>query len=106
MIHLTWKNEDELKTEVAKISPITYVRADAPPMLVMHGVLDPFVDVSQADQFVAALKSVGARDVTYYRSDEAGHAVFLRDQTQTFPMMEDFFARTLGYPKGYKVAQR
>ncbi|QDU05963.1 acetyl esterase [Gimesia chilikensis] len=106
MIHLTWKNEDELKTEVAKISPITYVRADAPPMLVMHGVLDPFVDVSQADQFVAALKSAGARDVTYYRSDEAGHAVFLRDQTQTFPMMEDFFARTLGYPKGYKVAQR
>ena len=106
MIQLSWNNEEELKSQVSKISPITYVRADAPPVLVMHGVLDPFVDVSQTDQFVAALKSVGARDVTYYRSDSAGHAVFLRDQIQTFPMMEEFFARTLGYPKGFKVAQR
>ncbi|QDT30051.1 acetyl esterase [Gimesia panareensis] len=106
MIQLAWNNRAELEEKVARVSPINYVRADAPPMLVMHGVLDPSVDVSQSDHFVEALKAAGAKDVTYFRSEDSGHAVFLRDRTQTFPMMEEFFARTLGYPQGIKVAQR
>jgi len=106
MIRLDWKDHTDLKEQAAKASPLTYVNSNAPPMLVIHGVLDPCVDVNQADEFVTALKTAGARDVTYYRSEQSGHSVFLRDRTTTFPMMEEFFARTLGYSKGYKVAQR
>lgn len=106
MIRLNWNDRAELQEQVAKASPLHYVHSNAPPILVIHGALDPCVDVSQSDQFVAALKAAGARDVTYYRSEDSGHAVFLRDQIETFSMMESFFTRTLGYRNGFKVAQR
>ncbi|MGW3916813.1 prolyl oligopeptidase family serine peptidase, partial [Streptomyces sp. NPDC005070] len=35
-------------------SPITHVRADAPPMLVMHGDRDAMVPYSQSTTFVSA----------------------------------------------------
>ena len=41
-------------------SPISYVRADAPPILTLHGTADPIVLVSQAKALDAALEKVGA----------------------------------------------
>ena len=79
-----------------KASPITYVRNNAPPFLVVHGTADRLVPVSQADRFVDALKKAGARDVTYLRYDDAGHGVFRQHADETYPAMERFFARTLG----------
>ncbi len=84
-----------LAARAKKASPITYVEADAPPFLVVHGSADRTVDVSQGDAFVEALKKAGADDVTYIRIDAAGHGVFIQHTEKTGPAMEAFFARTL-----------
>ncbi len=87
--------EGTLMERARKASPITYVHADAPPFLIIHGTADRTVDVSQADRFVDALREAGAKDVTYMRFDNAGHGVFGQHRDETYPAMEQFFARTL-----------
>ncbi len=82
--------------ELARLCfPITHVREDAPPFLIIHGTDDRIVDIKHGDKFVEALKAAGAQDVTYLRIDGAGHGVFNERKEQTQPAMEDFFARTL-----------
>lgn len=81
--------------EVANASPITHVHADAPPFLIFQGAEDQLVHVNQVDAFVEALKTAGARDVTYHRYPEGSHNVFDRNREETYPLMEQFFTRTL-----------
>lgn len=40
-------------------SPIFYVKKSTPPLLIIHGTADKTVDISQSEQFAAALKKVG-----------------------------------------------
>ena len=87
---------DETFAERAKkASPITHVRADAPPFLVVHGTNDRTVPIAHGDRFVEALKEAGAKDVTYLRYEGDGHGVFGQHSDETYPAMEKFFARTL-----------
>ncbi len=82
---------------VELIQPMSYVSADAPPMLLVHEESDPVVPVSQSDDFVKALKEAGAKDITYRRyTDGSGHGAFFRNKEETGPAMETFFARTIG----------
>lgn len=82
--------------ELARLcSPITHVRGDGPPFLLVHGTADRTVDVSHSDAFVEALKEAGHTDVTYIRIEKAGHGVFNQHADRTGPAMEKFFARTL-----------
>jgi acetyl esterase/lipase len=84
-------------TDLKKIcSPITHVRADAPPFLLIQGTSDNTVNVKHGDTFVAAMKKAGANDVTYIRIDDAGHGVFNQHAERTKPAMAEFFARILG----------
>jgi len=79
------------------IALMSYVRADAPPFLLFHEASDGTVNVSNSDDFVEALRQVGAKDVTYKRyTDGSGHGVFIRNTQETAPAMEQFFARTIG----------
>jgi acetyl esterase/lipase len=79
-----------------KISPITYVSAEAPPFLIIHDTADRTVSVRHSDQFSKALEKAGAKDVTYLRFDEGfGHGVFMRNIEVTGPAREAFFERTL-----------
>ena len=83
-----------------KISPITYVCADAPPFLMVHEASDPTVGVYHSDEFVKALKAVGATDVTYIRyEDGSGHGTFAANQKETGPAMRKFFDRVLKLPQ-------
>ncbi len=43
-----------------RASPVTYIRADNPPILILHGTADKTVDVAQSELFAAALKKAGA----------------------------------------------
>jgi dipeptidyl aminopeptidase/acylaminoacyl peptidase len=45
----------------AKASPLTHVRADVPPTLIVHGTHDQIVPVTQARTLVAVLRDTGAR---------------------------------------------
>jgi dipeptidyl aminopeptidase/acylaminoacyl peptidase len=44
-----------------KLSPVTYVRKDVPPILAIHGDADDVVPYQQSVQLVAALKQAGAK---------------------------------------------
>jgi acetyl esterase/lipase len=87
---------ETLRERAKKASPITYVNAEAPPFLIVHGTKDGTVNVSQGDSFVKALREAGAKDVTYLRYEGEGHGVFGARRDDTYPAMERFFARTLG----------
>ena len=59
--------------ELAKrVSPITYVRKDAPPLLTVQGSNDHTVPVEQNQRLVDALKAAGA-DATIHLVPGAGH---------------------------------
>ena len=77
----------ENKEKTARANPITYVTADAPPFLVVHGDQDPLVPYGQSVIFVDALKKAGV-DVTFYTVAGAGHGNFtdpkLPELTQAF----------------------
>lgn len=89
-------DEATLEARARQASPITYVAADAPPFLLIHGTADTTVNVKHGDSFAAALKAAGAKDVTYLRIDGSGHGVFNEHAAQTGPAMAEFFKRTLG----------
>ncbi|GEM_PF-257718 len=88
--------EATLETRAKQASPITYVAADAPPFLLIHGTADTTVNVKHGDSLVVALKAAGAKDVTYLRIGGSGHGVFNEHAAQTGPAMAAFFKRTLG----------
>jgi len=79
-------------------SPISYVSADAPPFLIMHGMADGTVPFSQGESFAKALEAAGAKDVTFMKFEGAGHGVFGQHSDKTHPAMEQFFARVLKPP--------
>jgi acetyl esterase/lipase len=68
-------------------SPITRVRADAPPFYVLHGVDDSLIPVQEAREFVEALRDKSKETVVYSEIPHAQHAF-------------DFF----GSPRGYYTA--
>ncbi|MEQ8472350.1 MAG: alpha/beta hydrolase [Marinoscillum sp.] len=56
-------NEDSVKTEefIRKYSPVTYIDASMPPMLLIHGDRDRVVPVEQSIQLSTRLKDLGVR---------------------------------------------
>ena len=86
----------EANPGLAAVAPITYVTKDAPPFLLFHEVSDRLVDIGHSDDFVKALTTAGATDVTYRRmTDGSGHAVFQKNRNAFQNEMASFFARTL-----------
>lgn len=55
-------------------SPITKVRADAPPFFILHGTDDSLIPVPEAREFVAALRGVSDETVAYSEIPHAQHA--------------------------------
>jgi acetyl esterase/lipase len=54
-------------------SPVSHVRADAPPFFVLHGQNDSLIPVEQARDFVARLREVSTRPVVYAELPYAQH---------------------------------
>jgi acetyl esterase/lipase len=69
-------------------SPITRLRADAPPFFVLHGTDDSIIPVAEAREFVDALRQVSDAAVAYVEVPHAQHAF-------------DFF----GSPRGHYAAE-
>jgi len=82
--------------DAKKIAPMSYVTANAPPLLLVHEASDRTVAVSNSDDFIKALREAGAKDVTYMRyEDGSGHGTFAANINETGPAREKFFERTL-----------
>jgi acetyl esterase/lipase len=58
---VTWLGSDERRDAIARrVSPLTYVRKDVPPVLTIHGDADPTVPYTHGSRLHAALQSAGA----------------------------------------------
>ena len=65
----------KVKLDAAKAaSPITYIRAGTPPLMIVHGTLDQRVNYSHAVTLDAALKKVGAPS-TLIEVTGSGHGI-------------------------------
>jgi acetyl esterase/lipase len=56
----------------ARANPVTYVRPEAPPMLILHGQADPFVPHHQSELLFEALREHGTEAV-FYSIPDVGH---------------------------------
>jgi len=85
-----------LAERIQKASPISYVKKDAPPLLLIYGTADTQVTVGPVDQFVSALQNAGLQDLTYVRLGLVDHCPYsLRKVESLYPIVNDFFVRTL-----------
>lgn len=62
----------ENKDKCAKVNPITYIKKDNPPFLIMHGDADMTVPLNQSELLNDALKKAGV-EVTFEVIKGAGH---------------------------------
>lgn len=77
---------------VARANPITYVTAEAPPFLVLHGDRDPLVPYHQSVLLVAALEQAGV-PVTFRTVEGGGHGGFTDPELPA--LVRDFLAHHL-----------
>lgn len=92
---------EECPEKWSAASPITYVRADAPPVLILHGELDHVVPYTQADALATAIRNVGGKCmVAKVEGAEHGWGLKFNDVAcqRTLPVMIDFLRRI--FPEG------
>ena len=78
--------------KVARANPVTYVTADAPPFLIVHGNADPLVPYGQSKLLVAALQAAGV-PVTFYTVEGGGHGKFTDPKVDV--LTREFLAKYL-----------
>lgn len=77
--------------EAKTASPISFVSADDPPILIMHGTEDTLVPLSQSIRFAEALKQAGAKP-TLVVIEGKGHVLFPQEY---FDRVTQFFQDNL-----------
>jgi acetyl esterase/lipase len=82
------------KDKALAASPLTYVSADDPPFLIMHGDRDALVPLQQSVDLQAALKKAGV-DSTLRTLEGSGHGDGGFRDPASFDAVKDFFIRTL-----------
>ena len=90
----------EHPTKVQRANPISYITADDPPMLHMHGEKDQSVPFNQSELLHAAMQAADL-DTTLYKVRNADHG--FRNMEGDTPqslmaMVIAFFERTIGKP--------
>ncbi|MEL9989963.1 MAG: S9 family peptidase [Thermoproteus sp.] len=80
---------------LARLSPITYVERIMAPLLVIHGVNDIRVPVSEADQLVERLRGLG-RPVEYMRLEGEGHVFSSSARPKVYGKVAEFIKAHLG----------
>ena len=88
--------EEDRRALAKKCSPITYVSADAPPFLLVHGTTDGTVPPDNSTRFVAALREAGAKQVNLFMYDGRGHDPLPTHEFILRPMIDAFFDTTIG----------
>jgi acetyl esterase/lipase len=81
----------EKKELAALASPVTHIRKDLPPFLIVHGDMDKTVPLDQSQALEAALKKAGA-DVTLHVVKDGGHGF---GGPEIDRLVDEFFDRHL-----------
>lgn len=82
---------------VATANPITYVEADDPPLLAMHGTVDKLIPFNQSQLLVDALNAAGA-SATLRPVAGAGHGGTPFDKPEVVQAVHDFLGAALLAP--------
>jgi dipeptidyl aminopeptidase/acylaminoacyl peptidase len=78
------------------ISPIRRVGAIRAPLLVIHGANDPRVPITETEQMVSQLRSLG-RTVEFLRLEDEGHQIAkLANKLVAYPLVVEFLREHLG----------
>ena len=85
----------EFREAAQRASPVTYVSADDPPVLILHGAADDTVPAKQAVEFDASLKAAGV-DSTLVVLPTVGHRPGLDLGTPAGQALLSFLDRVLG----------
>ena len=86
--------EERARSIMRQASPSTYVSADVPPLLLVHGPADDVVVIDSTDKFVEDMKSAGA-PIEYLRFKDGHHGVMGQKGRTTTPAMYSFFKKHL-----------
>jgi acetyl esterase/lipase len=89
--HLVGGPIRERPDECRRANPITYITADAPPFLILHGDRDAVVPLNQSEQLAAALREAGV-EVDFRVIEGTGHGF---DSPEIDAAVEAFFDRHL-----------
>jgi len=84
----------ENKDKAAKVNPITYVSADDPPFLIVHGDKDGTVPINQSELLFSALKKAG-RQVHFHTIHGAGHGGPGFNAPEVTAQVREFFEKFL-----------
>ncbi len=86
------ENDREFLEEISPINKVDRIRA---PLLVIHGANDPRVPISETEQMVSRMRSLG-RTVEFLRLDDEGHQIAkLKNKLVAYPMAAAFLKRHL-----------
>lgn len=77
-----------------RASPITYLRSDAPPFLIVHGERDELVPIEQSEVLYHALLEAGV-EATFLRIPEEGHDFGGARLAEVEQIMLNFFSQHL-----------
>ena len=87
---VTWVPEQEGRRELARrVSPMTHVRKDLPPIITLHGDVDKTVPYEHAVNLTRELKAVGA-DARLITVSQAGHGFPLATLEEQFEFVFAF----------------
>ncbi len=91
------------EAKMAQASPITYVNASTPPMLLVHGLADTEAPVAQSQQMMVKMKQAGAPVEALFIPDvdhgfigktgQTTRAATLQALQRTFDYIDAFFAK-------------
>ena len=89
--------DEDLLAAATQASPVTHVRPDAPPFLIMHGSADATVSVEQSEFLHKELLAVGARS-TFVPVEGVGHSFAgLPDAQPLVDQAVAFFSQELAH---------
>jgi acetyl esterase/lipase len=100
------RNLTEHRELFERASPFYYLRADAPPFLIIHGTHDSLVPVASARSFATALTKVSQAPVVYVELPGAQHAFDVLHSTRTHHVLRGVH-RFLGHvldARGWQAA--
>ena len=104
---VTWLGSQLDREAIAKrLSPLTYVRKDLPPMLTIHGDADPTVPYSHATRLHTALQSAGASS-ELVTIPKGGHGNFVRaEQLRAYAAVRAFLTKNRLMPVAATSSQQ
>ena len=90
----------DLPTLMKRASPLTYVTAEAPPFLILHGSADQTVPPAQTKRLWTALQAAGAPLAERVVYEGQPHEYVLSFESLYWPQVMSFFDKTIGPHSG------